>query len=290
MRHQQTKIESLDVQLPGTTGKPTYLIYGKSGTGKTTLAATFPKPILLIDINDDGDESVEGVGGLKVLRPKTAEDLEKAFWYLDKHKKRYSTVVIDTITQMQALVVSEIASQSNKTAKKGKAPGAWGTMTRNQWGQVSERLKTLILQFRSLPCHTVFLAQEKLVDADEGPDDGVEDIISPEIGPAVMKSVANLTCASANIIGNTFIRSSIAKKGLKKKREIDYCMRIGPNPVYITKVRKPKKVFVPDYISDPSFEDIIKLRKGLLNGTSQEKDINRKSRKSFKSTNRNRSH
>ena len=36
----------------------TFLFYGKSGTGKTTLAGTFPKPLFL-DINENGTSSVD---------------------------------------------------------------------------------------------------------------------------------------------------------------------------------------------------------------------------------------
>ena len=36
-----------DIKIP-----KTFLFYGKSGTGKTTLAGTFPKPLIL-DVNEN---------------------------------------------------------------------------------------------------------------------------------------------------------------------------------------------------------------------------------------------
>ena len=34
------------------------LFYGRSGTGKTTLSATFPKPLLILDIAEKGTDSI----------------------------------------------------------------------------------------------------------------------------------------------------------------------------------------------------------------------------------------
>src|SRR5262252_697284 len=42
-------------------GTRSFVLYGRSGTGKTTLAATFPKPILLLDVSDRGTDSIADV-------------------------------------------------------------------------------------------------------------------------------------------------------------------------------------------------------------------------------------
>ena len=39
------------------------LLYGRSGTGKTTIAASFPTPLLLLDIREKGTDSVANVKG-----------------------------------------------------------------------------------------------------------------------------------------------------------------------------------------------------------------------------------
>lgn len=271
---------------PGETkaNQKTYLIYGRSGHGKTTFASSFPKPILLIDLQDEGDESVMDVEDLDVFEPKTIEELEAGYWFLKRNPKKYATVIIDTVTQLQAMGVKDIMANAKKPAKmKNKKLGDWGSMTKQQWGEVSNKLQRLIADFRGLPCHTVFLAQEKTIDPDEDNDDGVADVMMPEVGPAAMKSLASLVCSGSSFIGHTFIRNRTVKKGLKRTRKTEYCMRVGPNPVYITKVRKPKSIDVPDFIANPTYADIDKLKQGTYsNGTSQKskgaKGRNRKSR------------
>lgn len=245
--------------------KRTWLFYGRSGSGKTTLAASFPKPILLIDIKDEGDESISDVDGIEIAEPQTLEEFEGIFWFLKHHPrgKRFKTVIIDTVTQLQALIVTDVGSRKSKAKFAGKKPpGSWGSMTKQDWGTVGEIMKTQIMNFRGLSSQTVFIAQEKMVDVDEGNDDGVEDIISPEVGPAVMKSMATLVCSASSFIGHTFIRSRIVKNKLRKKRITEYCMRVGPNPVYITKARKPKSIVMPDFVVDPTYELISNLAKG----------------------------
>ena len=45
----------------------TWVFYGRSASGKTTLASTFPGKKLLIDIRDEGTDSILDVKDLDVL-------------------------------------------------------------------------------------------------------------------------------------------------------------------------------------------------------------------------------
>jgi ATP-dependent phosphoenolpyruvate carboxykinase len=84
-----------------------YLFYGRSGTGKTTLACSAPKPLLLIDINDKGTDSVIDVEGVYGVQCKTWEHLEEIYWFLQKGTK-YKTAVLDTVTQMQNFGIAKV--------------------------------------------------------------------------------------------------------------------------------------------------------------------------------------
>lgn len=59
-----------------------YVFYGRSGTGKTTAASTFPKPMLLLDAKDRGTDSISDVPGIDVLDVQTYDEFETAYWYL----------------------------------------------------------------------------------------------------------------------------------------------------------------------------------------------------------------
>ena len=78
----------------------TALIYGRSGTGKTTLFATWPKPALLLNISDDGIGSVKKIKGLDVVDVKDLDHLDRIYNKLRDGKHSYKTVGIDTITKL----------------------------------------------------------------------------------------------------------------------------------------------------------------------------------------------
>lgn len=243
-----------------------FAFYGRSGTGKTTLASTFPGPIILLDIRDEGTDSIADVKDLEVKEIESFDDLEEAYWWLHKDEAdKYSTVVIDTVSQLQQLTVKEMIGDKGRGGKKA---GDWGSMTKQDWGAVSAKMKEWIVNFRDLTklgYQVVFIAQDRVFNL--GDDEDVsDDQIAPEVGPALSPAIAKVLNAAVSVIGNTFIRSRIIKKEVKSKKKriekLDYCLRIGPNSVYVTKVRKPRDIEAPSFIMDPTYEDILDIIKG----------------------------
>lgn len=239
-------------------------IYGRAGTGKTTLFSSYPKPALLINIRDDGDDSVTGIKGFKVRDIEEWDDLEDTYWWLKQNPKAYKAVAIDTTTQAQQMLVEEISASKNL---KNKNPGDWGTMTKQDWGDVASRMKTMITNFadlKKLGIEVVFIAQDRVFNVDE--EDSTEGLIDPEVGPRLSPSVMSHLCAQVDIIGNTFVRERIETKKVdgrtKRTKHIEYCLRLGPSSAYITKIRKPKSVLLPEFVVDPTFEDILEIIEG----------------------------
>ena len=239
-----------------------YVLYGRSGTGKTTFAASFPKPMLYIDVMDRGTDSISNVEGIDVYEANSIEEVEKAYWWLVKHPKKYKTVVIDTVSQLQSLAVDEIAG--NKPMKNGKRAGDWGTMRKKDWGEVAGILKQLLINFRDLKMNVVFIAQDRTFNV--GEDDEEVHGLEPEVGPALMPSVVKTLNAAVSVIANTFIRSVTKTKEVKgkqvKKKVTQYCLGIGPDQYFTRKFRKHKGVALPEYIIDPTYEDLRDLVKG----------------------------
>ncbi len=248
-----------------------YAFYGRAGSGKTTLSGTFPKPILLLDMNDRGDDSVSEYDedDLEVMDISDPDDLDDAYWFLKKNPKRYKTVVMDTVTQLQQMFVERVSDRkkSTKRGKRTQAAGDWGTMTKQDWGEVAAEMKNEVTRFRDLPMEVVFLAQDRIFGAEE---DDQETLLEPEVGPRLSPSVNKHLCAAVHVIGNTFLRIKKLKKKVEKNgkekvvttEKIVYCLRVGPNPVYTTKVRKPRELDVPELIENPTYDDIIDIING----------------------------
>lgn len=240
--------------------KRSWVFYGRAGSGKTTLAATFPGPILHIDVKDEGTDSIRDVKNVKVLEISESGDFEEAYWWLKQNPKEYRTVVVDTVTQLQQLLVEEVSAKKNL---RGKNAGDWGTMTKGDWGDVAAKMKTWITNWRDLPMEVVFLAQDRVFNGEEDSSDGE---IDPEVGPRLSPSVNSHLCAAVSIIGNTFIRSYVKRSKIdgktKEKEVIEYCLRLGPSGAYITKIRKPKSISLPNFIVDPSYDEMIEIIEG----------------------------
>lgn len=243
-----------------------FVFYGRSGTGKTTISSTFPKPLLFLDVKDQGTDSISDVKGIRVREINSWDDFEETYWYLQKHPDEFKTIVIDTVSQLQSLVVEKVLNDKKKDASKA---GDWGSMTKREWGDVAQIMKSWIVNIRDLPMEVVFLAQDRVFNLDEdGAGNSEEEILTPEVGPRLSPSVASTLNAAVSVVGNTFVRIRRFKKEIngkiKEKEKKEYCLRIGPNPIYVTKLRKPKSIELPDVIVNPEYEDLMAAIKGEL--------------------------
>lgn len=241
------------------------VLYGKSGTGKTTLSATFPKPMLVVDVGERGTESISEVKGVDVLPVTEWDQLDKIFWYLRKEgHKKYKTFSIDTVGGVQDMAIKKVLEDQGQSIEQGKL-GGWGTMTKRNWGSVSSDLKSFVHNFNELPMNKIFIAHNRVSKEDENEDDTTAGI-APSVGPRLMPSAAEVLNASVGVIGNTFIyeREKIIKIGKKEKtkRTIEYGLRVGPHPYYTTKVRKPRNIIVPAVLRDPTYDKIMALVQG----------------------------
>jgi len=235
------------------------LAYGRSGTGKTTFASTFPKPVLLLDVREKGTDSVSNVPQLDVGEINAWEDFEAMYWYLAQEKHKYKTVVVDQITQLQDLAIVKAMKDDGKDPKE--------SISKRNWGQAAGLMKTWLLNYRDLidnEIHVVFLAHDRMTS---GEDDSGEDQIDPSVGARVMPSVASFVNGMVKIIGNTFIRETYSIENKRKVKSVEYAMRIGAHAYFTAKARSPVGMAVPDSIVNPSFDHLVSVMQGKYNET-----------------------
>jgi hypothetical protein len=230
-------------------------VYGKASSGKTSFASTLPKPILLLDVQEHGTETIRLIDGIDIRTLESWDEFEQGYWYLKNNDTKYKSIVVDQITQLQQLAMAKLRDETKMDPTD--------TFSRRDWGQVSGQLQTWLLNYRDLwnKYHICFIAHERSNLGEESP----EDQIDPSIGPRVMPSVASFLTGAVSFIGNTFIRERFlhAEQG-KKIRQVEYCMRIGPHAYYVTKTRRPYEIGgeIPDSIVNPTFEKILAIARG----------------------------
>lgn len=223
-----------------------WVVYGKSNSGKTWLSSTFPKPLLYVQIGDDGSNTIAGVDGVYAIHVDSVQQLKDLADEALKDKK-YQTIVVDTFS----LIVNEWTDE--KVVKKGKK------MTQQMWGELKTEQEEVIKAMHKLAKkHIVVLTCHESTDSIEG----MEDEISPDVRPSVSKGARTYLEGMANYgIHTTKIVKEVTK-GNTTKEVVKYAADIGPNPYYWTKLQIDPSIKVPDRIINPSYSKIIKAITG----------------------------
>jgi len=100
-------------------------ITGEAGTGKTTLAANFPAPVLIPV--EDGTAAIQDHDCMVFPQPKNSSEVLDMITALAKEDHEYKTLIIDSITQLDTMFTSEIIEgDSNKPASLNQALGGYG--------------------------------------------------------------------------------------------------------------------------------------------------------------------
>lgn len=233
------------------------LFYGRSGTGKTTISSTFPKPLLLLDIGERGTDSINDIKGVDVIQIEDWDDIEEIFWELEGSK--YKTVVIDSAHSLQALAITNAKTSSGKDED--------AQTSQRDYGIASGKMQTWIYNYRDLVDHGInvlFLAHERVNSGEDSDDE--DGMLAPEVGPRLMPSVASCLTGSVHVVGNTYVKETITrgkKLGEKSTKKVEYSMRLGPHGYYTTKLRSPKKNIVPEFIIDPTYDKIVDTINGV---------------------------
>jgi hypothetical protein len=250
-------------------------LYGRGKTGKTRLACTFPKPLLIIG-TEDGTKSVANVGGVddgrRFVRAYSSEEFGELVEMLREGK--YATVVVDTAGGLQDVIVKEVLGLAEMPVQK-----SWGMAHKQDWGIIGSQLKERLNKLLALAepdrdggnreqMDVVIIAHERTFEVEDVP----ADLILPTVGAALSPATATWLNGACDYIGQCFIREE--KKPMKVKvagkekivtkstGKGEYCMRVDTHPVYLTGFRVPEGTVLPDAIVNPHYEKIAALIRG----------------------------
>lgn len=136
------------------------LVWGASGSGKTTTGLAFPKPVL-IDM-EEGSLHYGDSFDFGVLHANDIEKIREAIGFLKFEKHEYKTLVLDPITVIwEALIVkwSKIFLQKNPTAKANK--GEFYDLQPGDWQYIKAEYNEILVDMISLDMNVIVTAREK---------------------------------------------------------------------------------------------------------------------------------
>lgn len=141
-----------------TSGPLRYLLYGASGSGKTTAAATFPRPLF---VDCEGGLLSVRARGIDFVRCGSAQEVFEAVTLIRAQAGSYETVVVDSLTEVARLVVEATAGRTDRAGRPV-------TPSLADWSRCVQVIRQLVRAFTALPMTVVFTALPRIVRADSG--------------------------------------------------------------------------------------------------------------------------
>ena len=200
------------------------LLYGASGTGKTTLAAMAPGRQLFL-IADPGNP-VQSILGARqiglvlnnqplplVAKLETYQQVTEALQALQTSPPSIDYLVIDSVTYLQRLVMRNILQRIGREQPRFE-----------EWGLCQERLRNLLRMISDFPWNIIYTATE----------DVIRDELTGRLlgGPNLPGKLATELPQCCNIVARLFVKSSFNDK---MQKQINYFYQSAPDEMFIAK-------------------------------------------------------
>lgn len=202
-------------------------IYGIGGSGKTTLAGTMPGRGLVIDVPQvEGGDFVlaDKADRIDVVSIEKWNELDEQYHFLRTANHPYKWVAIDSLTAMTELAKRKAIKDRDQVSLSADPH----TISLQEWGKVGRLVGEMVYQFRLLPIHTIWIAQERKFGGDE--DTGSDAKLGPDTSPGALQ----MLLPSLMLVGRLSVE--MGDGGWERH------LRIGPHPKFYTKARmRPDK-------------------------------------------------
>lgn len=257
---------------PSKLGRLKCSLYGGPKTGKTRLACTFPKPLLLVGA-EDGTASVVGTAGVDFVMLERTDELTDLVEG-PVRDGRWKTVVLDNATKMRELRIVELFAAMGMEVPDRKPFMYADKVWKSVWVQCAQDMRNFLSKLldlpRVMPLNVVVIAQEAALYQEDAGTGAASDLIKPKVSSALGDRLANWLNAECDYICQTLIRSQTKEaKGVGGATRTvptgksEYCLRVGPHEVFQTGFRLPLNAPpLPDFVVDPTYEKLAALISG----------------------------
>lgn len=225
------------------------LIYGPSGVGKTSLYAG-AKNALILDV-EEGTSSINNEvkaemikNGSRFFPLKSWEDLQGIFTLIQEGKIKFNTIIMDSVTDIQELCKEHILTTQSRNRVSPETP------SQQDYGVLTERMRKMVRNFRSLDSNIVYIARERF-DKDE--TTGEE-----RVRPDIVGKLQNDLPGAVDIVGYML--------SVEGERKIGFDLE----GKWLAKDRTNR---LPKVMDDPSWEKLEKIFPELVDLTNLEQAV-----------------
>ena len=197
-----------------------FLFYGGSGSGKTSLAAQFIEIGQTLFLSCDTGKYGGLLSGRRYsplqIRLNTYDDYLKCIEHLEKDAgERFRVCILDSVTSFQRIVMQHILRLSGREVARFE-----------DWSLCVERVRTALNKLGGLRCHLILTATEQLIR---------DELIGKLIGlPNLPGKLAHELPAAVDVVLHLYTRTGYDKTG---KKQVNYLMSSTPDELWVAKDR-----------------------------------------------------
>lgn len=230
-------------------------IYGKGGTGKTSLLGTMPGQGLILDIPqvEGGTVVLKGRENIDVFSVEQWNHFQDVYDGLRQGvlspttNKPYTWVAIDTISAAQELA-------KRKALRERQLDSAPNQTSQQDWGKIGQLMSELFYQFGTLTQHVIFTSQERLRESNDG---------SVEYQPAISPMSLDALHPPQFLIGRLYMAEVFGETGVRMERRL----RVQTGDRYFVKVRAIPGRELKSVLVEPNLGEIFRWLLGVENAT-----------------------
>ncbi|PWA11098.1 hypothetical protein DCC39_10390 [Pueribacillus theae] len=154
------------------------LIYGPSGVGKTTFYDGI-KDALILDV-EDGTTSLQKKAemrknGTRIFQLESWEDLQGIFQLIQQGELSFTNIVLDSVTEIQELCKDHVLATQDRRRVSPETP------SQQDYGVISERMRRMLRNFRSLDSNIIYIARERYLKDESTGEERVRPDVSGKL-------------------------------------------------------------------------------------------------------------
>jgi len=224
------------------------LVYGSPGVGKSYLSLTFPRPLV---IDTDAGLITGAIAGFEAtaFEPTGWRDLEALYFWAKERSAKFDTIVFDSVTTLQRLLLDELVDQTTDVKTPDK-PVMMFVPEQGQYLANQRQIARILTEFRRLGKHMVVTAGVRQRLTAEGLPIGKR---APEVAPGLLTILAHWS----SVIGELVVQTR-DKEG-KELSEPVRALLTAPTSDRDTKSRF--RSLLP-YVLNPNFDAMWKAVEG----------------------------
>ena len=232
-------------------------VYGEPGSGKTTLALSFPRPLIIsIDNGLEGGAVFQALDGAEKWMPVDWKDLNALYFWIKKQieTKGYESIIVDSITSLAMLIRHEALLQEASKRDAGQALVELFAVTQPDYNRVATALEMYLLKLVQLSdvygVHVVLTANVREPDIEHG-----QTKRSFDLQPAVERVVLQWANIYGELVAEEIDDPADKELPRNERRKIE-------RRVLWTRVQDPRRKNKSRFaalnpgVKDPTFEKI----------------------------------